>query len=46
MDYYNGIQNAIDFMELNLKEDIIITDIAAKAFFSAFYFQRLFKSIS
>lgn len=46
MDYYYRIQNAIDFMELNLKGDISITDIASKAFFSAFHFQRLFQAIS
>lgn len=46
MDYYYRIQNAIDFMELNLKGDISTTDIASKAFFSAFHFQRLFQAIS
>lgn len=46
MDYYYRIQNAIDFMELNLKEDINVTDIASRAFFSVYYFQRLFQAIS
>lgn len=41
MDYYYRIQNAIEFMELNLKEDISITDIASKACFSAFHFQTI-----
>lgn len=46
MDYYCRIQNAIDFIELNLKENISITNVASKAFFSAFHFQRLFQAIS
>jgi AraC family transcriptional regulator len=46
MDYYNRIQNAIEYIELNLEKDIDITDIASKAYFSAFHFQRLFQSIS
>lgn len=46
MDYYSRIQNAIEFIELNLNEDISITDIASKAFFSVFHFQRLFQAIS
>jgi AraC family transcriptional regulator len=45
MDYYHRIQNAIEFIELNLKEDINITDIASKAYFSPFHFQRLFQAI-
>ena len=46
MDYYYRIQNAIEFIEINLKENINITDIASKACFSAFHFQRLFQAIS
>jgi len=46
MDYYHRIQNAIEFIEINLKEDIDITDIASKACFSAFHFQRLFQAVS
>ena len=37
-----GIQNAIEYIEDNLTEDLIIQDIAEKACVSAFYFQRIF----
>jgi AraC family transcriptional regulator len=46
MDYYNRIQNAIEFIEENLQEVLSITNIASKAYFSAFHFQRLFQAIS
>lgn len=37
-----GIQNAIEYIEGNLTEDLQITDIASKAYVSAFHFQRIF----
>ncbi|GCE50901.1 AraC family transcriptional regulator [Thermosporothrix hazakensis] len=46
MDYFRRIQNAIDFIEENLQEELKITDIASAACFSAFHFQRLFRAIS
>lgn len=46
MDYYRRIQQAIQFMESNLQNELKIADIAAKACFSAFHFQRLFQAIS
>jgi AraC family transcriptional regulator len=46
MDYYHRIQNAIEFIEINLNENVHITDVASKACFSAFHFQRLFQAIS
>lgn len=46
MDYYNRIQNAIEFIEENLEEPLNIKDIAARAHFSPFHFQRLFQTIS
>lgn len=46
MDYYNRIQHAIEFIEENLQEVLSITEIASKAYFSAFHFQRLFQAIS
>lgn len=46
MDYYNRIQNAIEFIERNLEEKLNIADIASKACFSPFHFQRLFQAIS
>ncbi|WP_461612405.1 GyrI-like domain-containing protein [Clostridium sp. Marseille-QA1073] len=46
MDYFERIQNAIEFIEENLEEEIEINEVASKAFFSAFHFQRLFQAIS
>ena len=37
-----GIKNAIDYIEDNLTEELTIEDIAAKAYVSAFHFQRIF----
>lgn len=46
MDYFKRIQNAIEFIELNLREDLNIVEIASQACFSAFHFQRVFQAIS
>lgn len=46
MDHYRRIQHAIDFVEEHLQEELLITDIAAKAYFSAFHFKRIFQAIS
>jgi AraC family transcriptional regulator len=46
MDYFFRIQGAIDYIEENLKGELNIVDIASKAFFSSFYFQRLFQAMS
>ncbi|MBQ8182237.1 MAG: AraC family transcriptional regulator [Ruminococcus sp.] len=37
-----GIQNAIQYIEDNLTEELCIEDIAAKAYVSPFYFQKIF----
>lgn len=37
-----GIQNAVRYIEDNLTEELQIEDIAAKAYVSAFHFQRIF----
>lgn len=37
-----GLQNAIEYMELNLTEDIQVKDIAEMAYVSEFHFQRIF----
>lgn len=39
---FEGIQNAIAYIEDNLTEELDINDIAEKACISAFYFQRIF----
>ncbi|GFZ33149.1 AraC family transcriptional regulator [Clostridium zeae] len=46
MNYYHRIQNSIEFIETNLEQNIDIVDIASKAYFSAFHFQRIFQAIS
>ncbi len=38
-----GIGSAIDYIESNLTEELKIEDIAAKAYVSPFYFQKIFK---
>ena len=40
----HGLQNAIDYIEENLCEELEISNIAAKAYISSFYFQRLFNA--
>ena len=40
-----GIQSAIQYIEDNLTEELEIEDIAAKAYVSAFYFQKIFSCL-
>ena len=40
--WVEGIQNAIEYIEENLTEELKIQDIAEKAYVSAFHFQRIF----
>lgn len=40
-----GIQAALDYVEANLTEDIDVHDVAARAYVSAFHFQRIFSSL-
>lgn len=42
MDWLTGIQNAINYVEDNLSEEINYQDVAKKAGCSSFYFQKLF----
>ncbi|MGD8189305.1 AraC family transcriptional regulator [Brevibacillus ginsengisoli] len=46
MNYFSRIQNAIEFIERNLQEELRMTEIAEEAGFSSFHFQRLFQAIS
>lgn len=41
-NWSEGIQNAIKFIEENLTEELAIEEIAAKAYVSPFYFQKIF----
>ncbi|MFC0211766.1 effector binding domain-containing protein [Paenibacillus chartarius] len=45
-DYYTRMQQAIDYIESRLTEDLKIADVAARAHCSAFHFQRLFQAIT
>ncbi len=42
MDYITGIQNAINYIEEHLTEEIDSEQLASKAAMSTFYFQRIF----
>ncbi len=42
MNWIEGIQSAVSYIEENITEDLKIEDIAAKAYVSAFHFQRIF----
>ncbi|MDE5569599.1 MAG: AraC family transcriptional regulator [Ruminococcus sp.] len=45
MEWIKGIQRAIDYIELNLMEDMNYEDIAKQAYSSQFHFQRIFSII-
>ncbi|NLZ46160.1 MAG: AraC family transcriptional regulator [Clostridiales bacterium] len=45
MDWIHGIQNAIAYIEDNLKENIDYSKIAEQAFVSSFYFQKAFSML-
>lgn len=40
--WVEGIQNAVEYIEENLTENLSIADIASKAYVSEFHFQRIF----
>ncbi|MDN9010177.1 AraC family transcriptional regulator [Brevibacillus laterosporus] len=46
MDYFERIQDSIEFIEKNLQEELKISEISAKSCFSAFHFQRIFQAIT
>lgn len=46
MDYFERIQNSIEFIEKNLQGDLNIIEVSSKSCFSAFHFQRLFQAIT
>ena len=46
MDYKAAIEEAIRYIEENLCEEIKLNDIARKAYFSEFYFHRLFRGFT
>lgn len=44
-DWMQGLQNALCYIEDHLTEELDIRDIAAKAYVSPFYFQRIFSAL-
>jgi AraC family transcriptional regulator len=42
MDWTMGLQKAIDYIEVNLTEELDYSEIASKACLSSFHFQRIF----
>ena len=42
MDYITGIQNAINYIEMHLTDEIETEKVASEAAMSTFYFQRIF----
>lgn len=46
MDYYDSISRAIDYVELHLKENLSLHDIAAQAYLSVSHFYRIFPAMT
>ncbi len=46
MDWLIGLQKAIDYLEDNLSEEIDYSAVAARAYSSSFYFQRIFSLLT
>lgn len=42
MDWIQGIQRAIDYVEANITEEIDYEEVAKQAYSSSFHFQRIF----
>ena len=42
MNWIQGIQRAIDYVEANIMEEIDFEEVAKQAYASSFYFQRVF----
>lgn len=42
MDWFQAIQNSIDYIEENITKEIHIEEVAKRAYSSAFHFQRVF----
>lgn len=45
MDYKEIIQESIDYIENNIKEKILLEDLAKMAFLSKFHYHRIFSTI-
>ena len=45
MNWIQGIQRAIDYVEANITEELDFDDVARQAFSSPFHFQRVFSML-
>ncbi len=46
MDYFERIQDSIEYIEEHLQNELLITKVSSASYFSAFHFQRLFHAIT
>ncbi|WP_439741750.1 AraC family transcriptional regulator [Bacillus pseudomycoides] len=46
MDYFEKIQNSIEFIEGNLQDRLNVVEVSSQSCFSPFHFQRLFQAIT
>lgn len=46
MNYYDRVQNAIDYMEEHITEDMSLENIARQGYASLFHFHRIFQAIT
>ncbi|MES9673258.1 helix-turn-helix domain-containing protein, partial [Bacillus pseudomycoides] len=46
MDYFERIQNSIEFIEGNLQDRLNVVKVSSQSCFSPFHFQRLFQAIT
>ena len=45
MKWIDGISKAIDYIEDNITDELLISDISGRAFMSAYYFQKGFSML-
>jgi AraC family transcriptional regulator len=46
MDYYERIQQSIEYIEQNLLNELNISDVSSESCFSAFHFQKVFHAVT
>lgn len=44
-DWINGLHSALSYIEEHLTQDILVEDVAQKAYVSAYHFQRIFHAL-
>lgn len=45
MNWMEGLQSALDYIEAHLTDELSAEDVAAQAYLSVFYFQRIFSAL-